>query len=182
MFNSYSVCFSFQAVTVCTSLIETVLKLSVMVGWCSLKGMGAGGRGSSNRQDMCAFLTKRILPSLLHSFTSHPSPHPCHASSLHLKHTPKNETPPSCFIHPLSVFTPPPVPVFHSGGLCLFSPLSLSVCLVCCFLSCIKKLFFLVSVLQSVCLSVFVHVAVSLAVWLQVESGVTQWATSSGGL
>ena len=34
----------------------------------------------------------------------------------------------------------------------------------------------------SVCLSVFVRVAVSLAVWLQVESGVTQWATSSGGL
>jgi len=34
------------------------------------------------------------------AFTSHPFPHPCHASSLHLQH----ETPPSCFIHLLSVF------------------------------------------------------------------------------
>ena len=128
-----------------------------MGGWCSLKG---GGGAQTDRTCVPSLPKKKnknqTLPSLLHSFTSHPSPHPCHASSLHLRHTPKNETPPSCFIHPLSVFTPRPVPVFHSGGLCLFSPLSLSVCLVCCFFSCIKKLFFLVSVLQSVCLSLSV--------------------------
>lgn len=139
-----------------------------------------GGWGNSNRQDVCAFLTKTV-PSLLHSFNSHPSPHPCHASSLHLKHThtqKRNDT----FM-------------FHSSALCLLllhwcqssTSVAFSLFCFCLFVLSVafflykKKLFFLVSVRQSVCLSVFVHVAVFLAVWLQVESGVTQWATSSGG-
>lgn len=72
-------------------------------GWGRLKVMWCAGLPWKN----CAFT------SLLHSFTSRPSPHPSHAS-------PRNETPPSCFIHPLPVISSP---------LLLFS---VPVCLVCC--------------------------------------------------
>lgn len=119
---------------------------------CSLKGWG----GYSNRQDVCAFLIK-TLPTLLHSFTSHSSPHPCHASTLHLKHT-----------HPKRN----PTFMFHSSDVCLllfhnsstsvvfvvfFPPLSLSLCHVCCFFLYIKSYSFLFQcVSQSVCLSLSV--------------------------
>lgn len=101
----------------------------------------------SLQKEFCLHFSTRSPPiHLLILVTLHPS----------ISNTPpKNETPPSCFIHPLSVFTPPPVPVFHSGGLCLFSPLSLSVCLVCCFFFLYKKAIlscFSASVSLSVCL------------------------------
>lgn len=128
--------------------------------------------GSSKRQDVCA-----LKKPCLHSFTSHPSPHPCHASPLHLKHPERNAT---FMFHSSSLCLLLLHSVFHFGGFCcyMFPSLSLPVCLVCCFVFKKKKLFFLVAVRQSVCLSVFVHVAVFLAVWPQVE----KWGHPVGGL
>lgn len=91
----------------------------------------------------------------------------------------QNETPPSCFIHPPSVFysfTGASLPL--QWLLSFFPPLSLSFCLVCS--SCIKKAI-LSCFSASVSLSVYVHLAGFPVVWLQVASGVTQWATSSSG-
>ena len=137
---------------------------------------GGGGGGNSNRQDGCAFL---------HSFTYHSSPHPRHAPSPppHLENTPKLK--PHLHMSSSRCLSPSPPLLFHFGGSCLLFPPLLCLCLdVMCLLPFLykKKLFFLVSVRQSVCLSIFVRVAVSPAVWLQVKSGVTPWATSSGGL
>ena len=125
----------------------------------------------------CAFTLPPVhLPSISSSLSRFIPPSQTHTPKMkcHLHVS---------FIRPLSS-TPSLVPVFHFGGFCRFFPSSVFVCLSCALLlSCIKKkLFFLVSVRQSVCLSVFVRVAVFPAVWPQVESEVTQWATSSGGI
>ena len=125
----------------------------------------------------CAFTLPPVhLPSISSSLSRFIPPSQTHTPKMkcHLHVS---------FIRPLSS-TPSLVPVFHFGGFCRFFSL---LCL-CLFVLCVafflykKKLFFLVSVRQSVCLSVFVRVAVFPAVWLQVESEVTQWATSSGGI
>lgn len=89
---------SFQAVGMSVLDLKCIWCGSAMRSEWVCAGGRAGG-GISKRCGARAFLGKTV-PSLLHSFTSRPSPHPSHASS-------HNETPPSCFIHPLPVFSSP---------------------------------------------------------------------------
>jgi len=96
--------------------------------------MLSGGVGVTQTDRTCAFLIK-ILPTLLHSFTSHSSPHPCHASSHHLKHTPTMI--PHCHVSFIRCLSSTPSLVFHFGGFChLFSS---SVFVLYVAFSCIKK-------------------------------------------
>lgn len=166
IFIAYSICFTSASPKI-TMHVSTWLK-HVWNGLAML--CERVFLGNSNRQDLCDFFMKTV-PSLLHLFTSHPSSHPCHASSRHLTHTrPKRST--TFMFHSSTLFyffTCLPLRWLLS----FFFLLCLCVFVLCVAISCIKKLFFLVSVNQSVCLSIFVLVAVFLAVWLQVESGVT---------
>lgn len=97
-------------------------------------------------QKPCLHFSTRSTPiHLLIPVTLHPS--------ILNTHTPKNETTPSCFIHPLSVFYS-----FTGASLPLrwLFPSSVFVCLSCLLLfSCIKKSysFLFQCVSQSVCLS-----------------------------
>lgn len=118
------------------------------------------------------------MHSLRHSFTSHPSRHPRHASPF------KHPKPSATFM-------------FHSSALWLLRLYDYStvVALVvffllfsfCLFVSCVplflyKMIFFL---LQCVSPSVCLSLSVWPSSWLsgcRWKSGVTQWATSSGGI
>lgn len=174
IFIAYSICFTsaFPELTMCMSPLDW--NKSEMVWWCSVKG-----RLKQTGLVWLLFKNRAFTSPLVHL----PSIHPLIPVTLHPATSntrTQNEAPRSCFIHPLCIL------LLHlsstSVAFVFFSPLlCLCVFVLCVAISCIKKLFFLVSVHQSVCLSIFVLVAVSLAVWLQVESGVTQWATSSGG-
>ncbi len=101
----------------------------------------------------CAFLIKNV-PSLLHSFTSFISSSLSRFIPPYQTYT-QNETPPSCFIHLLSVFysiTSASLPL--RWLLSFVSPLSLSLCLLCCFFLYKKAILscFSASVSLSVCL------------------------------
>lgn len=119
--------------------------------------LSEGGWGGTPKSRTCvpSFIKKEPVPSLLHPFTSHPSPHPCHASSLHLKHKPKIKR----HLHVSFILflssTPSLVPVFHFGGfLSVYSSsLSLSLCL-CMLLFLYKKKAILSCFSESVILSV----------------------------
>lgn len=113
-------------------------------------GRFLSGRGNSNRQD--AFLLKKSMSSLHHSFSHLPSISSSLSRSIPPSLTHTNETPPSCFIHPLSVFhsfrsaSLPLQWIFLLPGLCFLS---------CLLLSLYKKRIlscFSASVTQSVCL------------------------------
>lgn len=94
----------------------------------------------------CAFTSPLVhLPSISSPLSRFIPPSRTHT---------QNETPPSCFIHPLSVFSPFTRASLPLGWLFFSPPLSLSVCLVCCFFLCKKAILssFSASVSLSVCL------------------------------
>lgn len=157
--------------TVCMSVLYW--KVSDMVRWCCLRGLGGvGGRGVFGQLRAPEHVSLKNR-----AFTRSPPIHLLIPVTLHpcISNT-QNETPPSCFIHPLSVFYSVTWLPTLVGFLLLFSP-SVSACLSCLALY-KEKLFFLVSVRQSICLSVFVRVAIFPAVWLQVE----KWGHPVGDL
>lgn len=124
---------------------------------------------------VCLPLKKKTVPSVRHPFTSHPSPHPCHAPSSHLKQTTKTKRHLHVsFIHPLSS-TPSLVPVFHFSGFCrFFSLLSLSFLSRVLFLYIKKSYSFLFQcVSQSVCLS--------MSIWPASRLSGCRWQVGSPG-
>lgn len=138
----------------CLNFPECCLK-----GWLVLSKGGRGGGWVFKKKEPSLFIYL-LNPVTLHTFISNRQT----KRQLHVS-----------LIFTLSL-TPLPVLVFHSRGFCrLF--------LFCLYVFLYKKndysfLFQCISLSECLSLSVWPS---SLAVWAQVDGGVTQWATSSGG-
>lgn len=138
-------------------------------------GVGLGWLKWTERVRLPSLLKKRAftsplvhLPSISSSLSRFIPP-----SQTHIQ----NETPPSCFIHPLSVFHSFPSTSLPLRWLLSFPPpppLSLSLCLVCCFFLYKKSYSFLFQcVSQSVCQS--------LSVWSSSWLSGCRWKVGSPG-